>query len=144
MAKTVRAIALLTALLGVAAAAGAAEDELAASLRGVVEANLKGYDAEDVDGALKEMHSASPEYGPTRTAMTEQFRDLDVSAELVDFRYIGHDDEFAVARVKIKLTGPHGSGFQDNVTDNVILFHQEGGVWKLWSDEVLGVELVAP
>jgi hypothetical protein len=68
---------------------------------------------------------------------------LHVKAELVDFRYMGHDDEFVVARVKTRLVAPPGSGFEDNVVDSLVAFHQEGGVWKVWSDEVLGVEFVA-
>ena len=106
-----------------------------------MEANLRAYDAKDADGAMRSVHTRSPEYEPTRAAMAEQFRDLAVTATLVDFRYMGHDDEFAVARVKTKLVGPPGSDFTDNVTDSVVLFHQEGGTWKLWSDEVLGVQL---
>jgi hypothetical protein len=42
--------------------------------------------------------------------------------------------------VKINVEGPPGSVFVNNTTDNIMLFHQEGGVWKLWSDEVLGVD----
>ena len=30
-----------------------------------------------------------------------------------------------------------------DAVDSLVLFHQENGVWKLWSDEVLGVELGA-
>lgn len=72
--------------------------------------------------------------------MTEQFRDLDVAAKLTDFKYVGHDNEFAVAGVKMKLEGPPGSVFVNNTTDSIVLFHQEGGIWKLWTDEVLGVD----
>lgn len=134
---------LATALLGLAVTAGAADDKLATQLKGVVDANLRAYDAKDADGVLRGMHTRSPEYDTTKAALAEQFRDLGITATLVDFRYMGHDDEFAVARVKTKLVGPAGSGFSDNVTDTVVLFHQEGGVWKVWSDEVLGVQFTA-
>lgn len=134
---------LATALLGLAVTAGAADDKLTAELKGVVESNLRAYDAKDVQGALRGVHTRSPEYDTTKAALAEQFRDVGVTATLVDFRYMGHDDEFAVARVKTKLVGPAGSGFSDNVTDSVVLFHQEGGTWKVWSDEVLGVQFTA-
>jgi hypothetical protein len=137
---TYRAIAMLATLLGLAATAGAADDTLAATLRGVMEENLRAYDAEDVAGVQRTMHTRSPEYDTTGAALPEQFRDEDLSAKLVDFSYMGHDDEFAVARVKIKVEGPPGSVFVNNTTDNLILFHQEGGIWKLWTDEVLGVD----
>ena len=130
----------VAALLGRAAAAGATDDKLAATLRGVVQDNLRAYDAEDADGAMRSVHTRSPQYEPTRAALPEQFQDLDVTAKLTDFKYMGHDDEFAVARVKIQVEGPSGSVFVNNTTDDIVLFHQEGGIWKLWTNEVLGVD----
>jgi hypothetical protein len=133
----------IAALLGLAGAASAATDaELSTATKAVVESNLSGYNAENPDAAMSAVHKSSPEYASTKAALAEQFRDLDVKATLVDFDYMGHDDEFVVARVKTKLVGPPGSAFVDNVVDSLVLFHQEGGVWKLWSDEVLGVEFV--
>ena len=143
MTRMLRTVALLAATLGLPMAALAADATLDAKLKGVVEENIRGYNAEDAAAALAVVHKASPEYEPTKAALEEQFRDLDVKATLVDFRTMGHDDEFVVARVKTRFDGPDGSGFQDNVVDSIVLFHQEGGVWKLWSDEVLGVELQA-
>jgi hypothetical protein len=55
---------------------------------------------------------------------------------------MGHDDEFAVARVKTRTTGQPGSDFVTNVTDAVVLFHQENGTWKLWSEKIIAVEIV--
>jgi hypothetical protein len=106
----------------------------------VVENNLRAYDAEDVEGVVRLVHTQSPEYGPTKDEVVGQFRVLDLTPKLVAFEYMGHEDEFAVARVKIKLEGPPGSVFVNNTTDSIVLFHQEGGLWKLWTDEVLGVE----
>jgi hypothetical protein len=130
----------LAALLGFAVAAGAADEKLAATLRGVMEQNLRAYDAEDAAGVQRTMHTRSPEYDPTGAALPEQFRDEDLAVKLVGFRYMGHDDEFAVARVKINVEGPPGSMFLNNTSDSIVLFKQEGGVWKLWSDDVLGVD----
>ena len=128
-------------LLAAATPARAADEALAGQLRVVAEEHVSAYDAENADGVLRTMHTRSPEYDRTQKALPEQFRALDLDVKLVDFKYMGHDDEFAVARVKTAYDGPQGSGFQDNVTDSVLLFHKEGGVWKLWSDEVLGVQL---
>ena len=143
MTTTCRVVVLLAALLGLAITAAAADRDLASSLRAVVEGNLHAYDAKDAEGAMQWVHTRSPEYGPTKAAIVEQFRDMDVKAQVVDFRYMGHDDEFAVARVKTKLVGPPGGDFQDTVVDSVVLFHQENGTWKLWSDEVLGVQMIS-
>jgi len=130
----------LVALLGMAVVASAADDALTTSLKGVVEQNQRAYDAEDAAGVMSTIHSRSPQYDSTKAALPAQFAEEDLSLQLVDFRYMGHDDEFAIARVKTKIAGPAGSEFQDNVVDSVMLFHREGALWKLWSDQVLGVE----
>ena len=136
-------VVVLATVFGLAVGAGAAdENPLATTLRKVVEDNVAAYNAKDVDGVLRGVHTRSPEYDSTKTAIAEQFRVLPVTARLVDFRYIGHDDEFAVARMKVAVGGPPTSEFQDDVVDSVMLFHQENGTWKLWQDEVLGVEFV--
>jgi hypothetical protein len=133
-------LALSVLLCAIAGPAAASEDELDASVRGVMEEHLRAYNAEDVEAALRTIHTRSPDYETMRAAMTEQFGALGVKAELLDFRTLGHDDEFVVARTRLKLVGAPGDDFQNNVTDNLVLFHQEGGVWKLWSDEILGGE----
>jgi hypothetical protein len=135
------AISVLLCASAGPAAASEHEQALGASLRGVMDEHVRAYNAEDVAATVGTLHTRSPDYESTQAALTEQFAALDVKAELLDFKVLGHDDEFVVARVKLKLVGAPGSGFQNNVTDNLVLFHQEGGVWKLWSDEILGGEL---
>ena len=128
----------LALLVSLASPAGAADDDqLSADLRAVVEEQVRAYDAEDLNGVLGTIHSRSPNYKSMRSALGKQFEEQDLTVTLVDFRYMGHDDEFAVARVKTRVAGPAESGFQDNVVDEVLLFHREGALWKLWSDEML-------
>src|SRR5262245_30427621 len=130
--RTTTLVALqLAALLGLAVVARADDHEqLAATLKGVVQDNLRAYDSEDVAGTMRSVDTRSPQYETTQKVLPGQFGDLDVTAKLVGFQYMGHDDEFAVARVKIRVEGPAGSTFMNNTTDNLFLFHQEGGVWK--------------
>jgi len=111
------------------------------ALRDLVAGNITAYDKKDLNAAMSYVDTKSPDYEPTKNALTEQFKNLDVNAQLVDFDYVGHDaKEFAVARVKIKTTGKPGSDFTDNTTDAMVIFHQENGVWKLWGQEILGVD----
>ena len=139
MTMTNRIVVSLVLLLGLTTAAPAADDNLATTLRGVVEENVRAYDAKDLAGVQRTMHTRSAEYDQTVAAIPSQFEN-NLTAKLVDFKYIGHDDEFAVARIKMKVEGPPGSAFMNNTSDLIVLFHQEGGVWKLWTDGILGVE----
>ena len=114
---------------------------LAAALRQAVEGNVAAYDRRDVDGTMRFIDTKSPDYESTKAALADQFKDLDATSTLVGFDYIGHDNEFAVARVKLKTTGKPGTGFTDNTVDAIVLFHQENGAWKLWGEEILGVQM---
>ena len=119
-----------------------ADGPLIKSLRDLVVGNITAYDKKDLDAAMATRRHKSPDYDSTKAALTEQFKDLDVTAELVDFEYMGHDEnEFAVARVKTKTTGEPGTGFADNTVDAIMIFHQENGAWKLWSEKILGVDI---
>ena len=145
MTMTNRMVVMLMTLLGLAVTAGAADDKLATNLQGVVQENVRAYDARDTDAFLRTLHPQSPGFEATKAILSDQFREGDIKVTLVDFKYMGHDDEFAVARVKMKTVAPPGStGFQSNVTDSVLLFHRDEAAraWKLWSDDVLGVEFV--
>ena len=142
----INSIARAMAILGVLAfgtAAQAAEDgDLSAELRQVVERKLAGFNSEDPAETMRHVHTKSPEYSVTEEALPVQFEELDARSKIVSFRYIGHDDEFAVARVKLETVDQSGEPFSANVIDTITLFHQENGEWKFWSDYVLGVELV--
>lgn len=135
-------LAVLALLCGVAvrpAAAFVMDGPLIKSLRQVMAGNFEAYNKKDINALMQGIDSRSPDYEATKKAAEEQFKDLDVKTELVDFVPMGHDDEFAVARIKAKTTGKPGSGFTDNTVDAIVLFHQENGQWKLWSEDVLGV-----
>ncbi|MGH7786106.1 MAG: hypothetical protein ACRERC_04520, partial [Candidatus Binatia bacterium] len=86
-------------------AAAPAPAQLAAAFQYVMENNLATFNHRDLDGTMRTVDTRSPAYAPTKDAVEAQFKEMDLTATLVDFDYIGHDDEFAVARAKIKTTG---------------------------------------
>lgn len=135
--------AATVALLGFGATPALADDAaLAAALRQAVTGNFAAYDREDVAGSMRFIDTKSPDYESTKSVLADQFKDMDVTTDLVDFNYIGHDDEFAVARVKAKTTGKAETGFDNNIVDAIVIFHQENGDWKLWSQQILGAQIV--
>jgi len=120
-----------------APAAWAAEDPLAGSLRRVVEGNLAAFNRKDVNATMNFVDTRSPDYSSTKDELVAEFKDYDLTAELVGFTLIGHDDEFAVARVKTKTSAKPNSGFVNNMVDAIAIFHQENGAWKFWSQQVI-------
>jgi hypothetical protein len=133
---------MFAAAVAVLSSAAAAPAQLAPALQYVWGTNLAAFNKEDVDGVMATVDTRSPDFGPTRAALDALFKDRDLKAELVDFVLMGHDDEFAVARVKTRTAGQPGSDFATNIVDAVVLFHQENGTWKLWSEEIVAVEMV--
>ena len=117
-----------------------AAEPLAMSLEQVVKDQLAAYNRKDVAATLAYVHTKSPDYEQTKGEIAGQFKEQNVSAQLISFYYVGHDDEFAVARVKVKVTAPPTADFTDNVVDTITLFHQENGTWKIWGDHLLGVQ----
>src|SRR5215475_4809042 len=125
--------ALAVALFAVAwAQATKADDGLASALEKVSNDQIAAFNRKDVAATMSYAHTKSPTYEAAKETLTAEFKDSNPKAEQVSFQYIGHDDEFALARVKVKVTAPGTEGFEDNVVDTVTLFHQEGGSWKVW------------
>ena len=140
--KTTACTALLTIamVLGTGAAAADCHDPaLAATLRQLVERHYAAYGARNVDETMRYIDSKAPGYDKTKKALPRQF-ELGAKSQLIDFRYIGHDDEFAVARVKFRTSGRSGTSVVENTVDTMTVFHQENGQWKFWDQLILGVE----
>ena len=133
--------AVVALLLSVSTASFAKDDDSPAdALRATVAGQVAAYDKKDATAVMSFVDTASPDYDSTKDALAGQFEGPEVSVSLADFTYIGHDDEFAVARVKLKSTGKPDSGFVDNTVDSIMIFHFQNGAWKIWTEKVLGVD----
>jgi hypothetical protein len=133
----------LASLLGMTPAAAVhAQDALVTALQQVSKDQIAAFNREDVAATMGYAHTKSPVYASTESELNSQFSAFDAKAEQISFQFVGHDDEFAVARVKVKVTAPGVEGFNDNITDTMVFFHQEGGRWKLWDVYVLGSEFI--
>ena len=68
------------------------------------------------------------------------FAALDLNYTMTGFHFIGRDDTYAVARVKIRTSKRAGNiEFQDNTADFMITFRQDGNDWKVWSQNILEI-----
>lgn len=141
--KQLRCYAAVWLLLIIASPLSAAgPGGLEAALRQVVAENLAAYNSEDPARTLASVHTKSPVYDTMRDALPSQFGALDARAELERFTYIGHDDEFAVARVQYRTVSNTTDPFMSNVLDTITVFHQENGTWKYWDNYILGARPV--
>lgn len=141
--KSIRQFAAASLLVFLASPLSAADpDAIAGVLRQVVDDNLAAYNSEDPSRTLASVHTRSPAYASMQDALPQQFDALDTRTEVEAFTFIGHDDEFAVARVQYRTVGGAKSEFMNNILDTITMFHQEDGTWKYWDNYILGVRLV--
>ena len=115
---------------------------LEGALRQVVEDNLAAYNSEDASRALASVHTKSPAYAAMQEALPKQFAAVVARTQLERFTYIGHDDEFALARVQYRTVGGAAAPFMNNLLDTITVFHQEDGTWKYWDNYILGARVV--
>jgi hypothetical protein len=141
LSMKIRVIALAALLFAAAPGTAArADDALASALEKVSKDQIAAFNREDAAATLAHSYTKSPAYDTAKEGLPGLFADADARAEQVSFRYIGHDDEFAVARAKVKVTAANAPGFENNTVDVLMIFHQEGGAWKVWDSYLLGSE----
>jgi hypothetical protein len=141
----IRSIVLAAVVSGVAWTAASAEhadDALAGALEKVSQEQIAAFNREDATATMSYADTRSPSFAEAKETLAAYFKDQDLKAEQVSFHYIGHDDEFAIARVKVKVTSPGTEGFEPNVVDTFTIFHQENGAWKVWDGYLIGGTLV--
>lgn len=144
-----RFLALLTNLpvlaalvLSTSSTAARADEALANALEKVSKDQIAAFNRKDADATMGYAYTKSPAYDEAKDALASLFSEADAKAEQVSFQYIGHDDEFAVARVKVKVTAKDAPGFQNNVVDALMIFHMEGGRWKVFDSYLLGSQVI--
>lgn len=141
MKTRISALAALALAVTFSGVARAADDDLAAALEKVSKDQIAAFNKEDASATMAFAYTKAPGFEAAKAELGPLFKDTDARAEQVGFKYVGHDDEFAVARVKVKVSSAE-PGFQNNIVDTLMIFHTEGGAWKVWDTYVLGSEFV--
>jgi len=124
---------------GLAQAEDAQASDVINQVKGVVIANLEATHSEDIAATLATIHTQSPAYITTKQQLQILFDSYDLSYELKDYRFIGIDGEYAIARVEQVTRKISGAQFQDNEIDMIQIFRKEQGQWKYWSQTILNV-----
>lgn len=101
--------------------------------------NLEHTQNEDVGAVMEDMHSQSPAYQPTQQMLQQLFPVYDLKYELLNYKLVGEDDEYAYVKVKQRTEKISGPAFQNNEIEMLMVFKQENGLWKLWTTANLSV-----
>ena len=118
------------------------DKDLAMELKSVITKNFKAYELEDIEKVMETVHSKSPGFKATKEFSSQIFPAYEIKYELLSFKYIAVEGEYALARVKQKTSKISGPKFKDNIIDSIVIFKQEAGQWKLWSQATLTLEYI--
>lgn len=135
---------ILIAIVGtcVCLVIGFSDEDVAEEIWEVVLENLRATQVEDMDAMLATIHSESPSYTQTEELATVLFENYDLNYEVLLFRYIEQDGEYAIVRLEYSSQKVAGGEFNDNNLDTIHVFRQENGDWKIWSMAILEIEYI--
>ena len=118
------------------------DEDVAAEIKALFIENLKATQAEDIEAVLDTMHTQALAYSNTERAMISVFETYDLKYQMQLFRYIGQDDQYAIARLKFSSEKIAGPDFNDNILDTYHVFRKEDGKWKIWSMATLEINFI--
>lgn len=108
----------------------------------VVVDNFKALDQEDVPAYMDTIHTQSLMYKTTENALNLTFRIYDLEYDLQKVSFIGADDKYAYVKVVFETRKLKGPAFQNNQIEALIVFKQDNGEWKMWSQANLQLNKV--
>ena len=117
--------------------------DIEAQIKSTVLENIRSTQAEDVDAMMKTIHSKSPMYETTKKQVGQIFgKGLNLNYDLVSFKYIATDGDYALGRVHQRTTVVGGPNFRNNEIDMIVAFRKEGETWKFWSQAILEIKFL--
>ncbi|MEB8431829.1 hypothetical protein OO007_06285 [Cocleimonas sp. KMM 6892] len=130
---------LLFSSTAIASTEDTANTEITKLLEQAIHENVKQMKAENIEGTMATIHTKSNLYASSKSLISRLFDIYELDYEIIDIKFIAHQDELAYVRVKQltkKVTGP---AFKNNELDMVQIFKQEDGKWKIWSQANMSV-----
>ncbi len=116
--------------------------DVATEIEALVIENIRATEAEDLNAVLDTMHADSPVYSQSQKAVEFLFKTYDLKYKLLLFRFIGQDDEYALARFKFSAEKVDGPEFRNNIPDTIHVFRKENDKWKIWSQATLEINYI--
>ena len=132
--------ALIYTLLILASTVTYADTSL--DIKKAILANFEHTQNEDAAAVMGDIHSQSPAYLATQQMLQQLFPAYNLTYELLNFEFIGKDNEYAYAKVKQRTTKISGPAFQNNEIDVLMIFKKENGLWKIWTQANLLISYI--
>ena len=135
MENSVRIIGIILLVLTSTYANAGVENEI----KSMILENLRATQAEEMEAALKTVHTASGGYAVTKQMLQQIFSTYDLKYTLLEYKFVGEESGYAYARIKQLTEKINGPEFRTNELEALQVFKQENGVWKMWTQANLSI-----
>ena len=123
----------------------AQESELIIQLKNLTQEHFEAFEVEDFERIEATFHPDSPTLEQTMQATRQIAARFDLEYSVGrHWIYIGEDSDFAYARVEQETRRLDGPAFSDNAVDQIWVFRQYEGDWRVWSTGLLSVDYFMP
>ncbi len=118
-------------------------DAVSSQLESVINAHISAAskDSESIEDVMKTMHSESPASMHVKVSLEQMFPAFDIDMSVTEYSFVGISGDYAVVRAKQKMEKVSGpASFKNHVNEQMYVFKQEQGQWKIWQAVILDVE----
>jgi len=123
----------------------AQESVLTDQLKNLVQKQMEAFEAEDFESIEHTFHPDTPVLNQTLMLARQLGETYDLEYNVGDhWIYIGQDDTYAYARIEQVTRKLDGPAFQDNAVDQVWIFKQFEGEWRVWTTGVINFDFFVP
>jgi len=93
-----------------------------------------------VDELMTTIHPSSLAYANTKQLMEQLLTTYQLNVESKKYEYIGKDKSYAYARVQQQISKISGPEYKNSITDQLMVFKQDGNEWKIWTTAILNIK----
>ena len=91
----------------------------------------------DMTGVLSCVHAESFGRILIQQILEPFFNLFTLQYSLISHAYVGSDGEYTYYRAKVKIEKIAGPDFKNGLTENLVLYKQQQGQWKVWNRVLL-------
>ena len=102
--------------------------------------NARAANSEDIGAYMATIHSKSPLYRQTESALREVFSQYDLSYWFYDLQVTKLTSTEARVHFSLSTTRIRGPAFRDNIVTGTMILRLEDGIWKIYNQEVENIQ----
>ena len=119
---------------------GAQVEPTLEDVTGVVYANMRAVNSENLVAYMATIHPDSTAYATTETGLRDAFELFDLSYTLLELTVIEQSSSEATVAFVLRTEKVSGPAFRDNVITGRWILRKDDGVWKILGQEIEDVQ----